>query len=151
MNFEIECGILTRIEGDGDDIERSRNTNKHKKLHKKHRVFGRHGWNIFSIVDFLSYMQDYFTSRSLGQTRAGNFGRSMTVSDSNGEIFIIYICNDLCNVLPCVHKINNDRFKSKPTLPKQISTLSKKNLQTNKCIHVRNSGESLENWKECMV
>ena len=76
MTFEIECRFLIRIEGDdwgfsmkfehdpskfwirieGDrvDIERSRNTFKHKQLHKKCTVYGGHGWNIFSIVDFLS-------------------------------------------------------------------------------------------------
>ena len=85
MTFEIECGFLAqiecdglgyemkfeldpnqfwiRIEGDGDDIERQRNTYKHKKLHKK--VYGGHGWNLFGIVDFLPYMPDYFMSRTL--------------------------------------------------------------------------------------
>ena len=78
-------------------ILRGRETYKHKKLHKKCTVHGRHGWNIFSIVGFLSYMLDYFTSRSVGQTRTGSLYRSMSVSDSNDEILIIYISNDLCN------------------------------------------------------
>ena len=56
----------TRIEGDIGDIERSRNTIKHKQLHKKCTVYAVHGWNIFSVVDFLSYMPDDLTSKSAG-------------------------------------------------------------------------------------
>ena len=52
MKFELDPSkFWIRIEGDGDDIERSRNTYKQKKLHKKCMVHGRRGWNIFSIVD----------------------------------------------------------------------------------------------------
>ena len=43
MKFELDRGkFWIRIEGDGDDIERSRNTYKHKKLHKKCTVHGGH-------------------------------------------------------------------------------------------------------------
>ena len=74
MKFQHDpCKFWIRIEGDRVDIERSRNTFKHKQLHKKCTVHGRHDWNIFSIVDFLSYMPDDFTSRSVGQTHVGNF------------------------------------------------------------------------------
>ena len=57
MRFEHDPSkFWIGIEGNRDDIERLRSTYKYNKFHKKCTVYGWESWNIFSIVDFLSYI-----------------------------------------------------------------------------------------------
>lgn len=85
------------VEGRPDDeLTYARYQTFARELHAKRtiKMEGR-GWDVFRLVNFLSYMPNNFTCQSVDPSRHGQYNRSMTIREDGIRLFEIYATDDL--------------------------------------------------------
>ena len=65
-------------------------TKQSKKFHRKIELIQLDGWDIFQIIQFLSYMPDTFTSSKVEPTKNEDFSYKISINESI-HIFDIYV------------------------------------------------------------
>ena len=64
------------------------------EYHRKHKITVSNGWDVFKVINFISYMPDNFSS-TIKRTRTGDFDKLLLIEENNKTIFEIYLTNGL--------------------------------------------------------
>ena len=67
-----------------------------RPFHRKHEIFVHNGWDIFKLLNFLSYMPDSFICHKIKRSKKdGIFDKVIEIYEGETIIFEIYVSNGL--------------------------------------------------------